>query len=201
MWIVVHYTEYFIITCRILLFMARTLIWQMMKLPAELPNGLTLALRLTQVPAVDKLQRKRPFSTPRGTLVENHWSSSIETDDVEVKIAAPAVSRLKRCKNLAVGRVNRCWPSPAQSFLVPSPEGLMTIIYSVTTLGVVGPLYNDWTLGRKRTSPYHYNASLTFRNDNRKWSAGGRMWHQEPELPTKLIAGVDKTAELTKQNT
>jgi hypothetical protein len=32
-------------------------------------------------------------------------------------------------------RVNCCWPSPAQSFLVPSPAGLRTIFYSLTALG------------------------------------------------------------------
>jgi hypothetical protein len=34
----------------------------------------------------------------------------------------------------SVSRVNCCWPSPAQSFFVPSPAGLMTILYCLTTL-------------------------------------------------------------------
>jgi hypothetical protein len=40
-------------------------------------------------------------------------------------------------KRLSVGRVDCCWSSPAPSFLVPSPAGLMTIFYCLTTLGVV----------------------------------------------------------------
>jgi hypothetical protein len=39
--------------------------------------------------------------------------------------------------NFWSGEVNCCWSSPAQSFLVPSPAGLMTIFYSLTTLGDV----------------------------------------------------------------
>jgi hypothetical protein len=31
--------------------------------------------------------------------------------------------------------LNRCWPSPAQLFLVPSPTGLMTIFYYLEALG------------------------------------------------------------------
>jgi hypothetical protein len=38
---------------------------------------------------------------------------------------------------LSVCLVNCCWPSPGQSFLVPSPAGLMTIFYCLTALGVV----------------------------------------------------------------
>jgi hypothetical protein len=34
-------------------------------------------------------------------------------------------------------RVNCCWPSPAQSILVPSPAGFMTMFHSLTTLWVV----------------------------------------------------------------
>jgi hypothetical protein len=35
-----------------------------------------------------------------------------------------------------VGQLNYYWPSPAQSFLVPSPTALMTIFYFLTTLGM-----------------------------------------------------------------
>jgi hypothetical protein len=38
---------------------------------------------------------------------------------------------------LSVNWVNCCWPSPAQSFLVPSPAGLMTILFCLTTLRVI----------------------------------------------------------------
>jgi hypothetical protein len=37
----------------------------------------------------------------------------------------------------SAGRVNCRWPSPAQLFLVPNPVGLMSLWYSLTTLGVV----------------------------------------------------------------
>jgi hypothetical protein len=33
--------------------------------------------------------------------------------------------------------VNFCWPTPAQSSLVPVPAGLMTILFCLRTLGVV----------------------------------------------------------------
>jgi hypothetical protein len=33
--------------------------------------------------------------------------------------------------------VNCCWPSTAESFVVPSPAGLMIIFYCLTALGVV----------------------------------------------------------------
>jgi hypothetical protein len=35
----------------------------------------------------------------------------------------------------AVGRINCCWASPALSFLVPSPEVLMTIFFYLMILG------------------------------------------------------------------
>jgi hypothetical protein len=35
------------------------------------------------------------------------------------------------------GRVNLCWSSPAQSFLVPIPTGIITVCYCLTSLGVV----------------------------------------------------------------
>jgi hypothetical protein len=38
------------------------------------------------------------------------------------------------------GQVNCCWPSPAQLFLVPSPEGCMTVFFSFTAL-TAGSLY------------------------------------------------------------
>jgi hypothetical protein len=41
--------------------------------------------------------------------------------------------------------LNFCWPSPAQLFLVPSPAGLMTIFYCLTSLGVVQLLYSDYS--------------------------------------------------------
>jgi hypothetical protein len=34
--------------------------------------------------------------------------------------------------------LNYCWPSPAQSFLVPSPTGFMTISYCLTALRAFG---------------------------------------------------------------
>jgi hypothetical protein len=38
---------------------------------------------------------------------------------------------------MSVGRENCCWPSPAQSFLVPSLAELMIVFYSFTTLGIL----------------------------------------------------------------
>jgi hypothetical protein len=37
----------------------------------------------------------------------------------------------------SVGRVNCCWSSPVQVSLFPGPEGLVTIFFCLTTLGVV----------------------------------------------------------------
>jgi hypothetical protein len=45
----------------------------------------------------------------------------------------------------SVSRVNYYWPSPAQSYLVPSPKGLMTRSDCLTTLGVV-QLLHLWDL-------------------------------------------------------
>jgi hypothetical protein len=57
-----------------------------------------------------------------------------------------------------VDRAYCCWPSPAQSFLVPSPAGLMTTFYSLTTLGV---------LKRKadRLLSFHYILSIWYDTD------------------------------------
>jgi hypothetical protein len=35
--------------------------------------------------------------------------------------------------------LNFCWSSPAQSFFVPSPAGIVAIFYCLTTLGIVYP--------------------------------------------------------------
>jgi hypothetical protein len=45
--------------------------------------------------------------------------------------------RLVFSDRVGLSRVNCCWSTPAQSFLVPCPPGLMTIFYCPTTLGVV----------------------------------------------------------------
>lgn len=41
--------------------------------------------------------------------------------------------RLASCVS-GSGSVNYCWSSPVQPFLVPSPAGLMSILFSLTTL-------------------------------------------------------------------
>jgi hypothetical protein len=38
---------------------------------------------------------------------------------------------------VSCGLVNFCWSSPTQSFMVPSPVGLVTMLYSLTILGVI----------------------------------------------------------------
>jgi hypothetical protein len=38
-----------------------------------------------------------------------------------------------------LGRLNCCWPSPAQWFLIPPFTGLMTIFYTLTDLGAFRP--------------------------------------------------------------
>jgi hypothetical protein len=43
----------------------------------------------------------------------------------------------RRTIRVGSGRVNCCWSSPVQSFLVSSPAGFMTIFYCLTALGVV----------------------------------------------------------------
>jgi hypothetical protein len=57
---------------------------------------------------------------------------------------------------LAMCLVKFCWPSPAQSFLVPSPAGLMIIFYCLTTLTLcLCPCFVYVTSGRtaKKTPP------------------------------------------------
>jgi hypothetical protein len=45
----------------------------------------------------------------------------------------PTKARRKFCSNAIWFRVNCCSSSPAQSFLVPNPVGLIVIFYSLTT--------------------------------------------------------------------
>jgi hypothetical protein len=53
-----------------------------------------------------------------------------------------------------IGRVNYCWPSPAESFLVPSPAGLLTIFLGVTLCDSYGaPLCYQTGYGRLATRP------------------------------------------------
>jgi hypothetical protein len=46
---------------------------------------------------------------------------------------------LGRTNRGRIGRVNCCWSSPAQSFLVPSPAGLMKIFYTLDSEGHASP--------------------------------------------------------------
>jgi hypothetical protein len=45
--------------------------------------------------------------------------------------------------DMSVCWVNCSWPSPAQSFLVPSPAGCMSIFHRFTTLGII---LTDWDI-------------------------------------------------------
>jgi hypothetical protein len=47
-----------------------------------------------------------------------------------------------------VSEVNCCWPSPAQSFLIPSPAGLMTKFYSFMTLSTSKIFYHRRSIGQ-----------------------------------------------------
>jgi hypothetical protein len=54
-----------------------------------------------------------------------------------------------------IGRVNCCWASPALSFFVPSPTGLMTIVvYSFTTPGFLTAA--RWSRLGNTTATYIY---------------------------------------------
>jgi hypothetical protein len=44
----------------------------------------------------------------------------------------------------SIGRVNCCWPSPVQSFLIPTPAELVTTFYTLTALRVVQSLWIDF---------------------------------------------------------
>jgi hypothetical protein len=151
-------------------------------------------LQITQVAATDKPQCKGPTSKPPGALFESLRHTGWEPMVQFLWNWRSGASNYCRCDilfqawyKLSVGdMVNGCWPSPAKWFLVPSSAGLVTIL--------------DCKLGRERTSPsYHYDASPTFRPDDRKWSTGGRKWRQEPELDywSRWYSGLNKT-EITQ---
>jgi hypothetical protein len=56
---------------------------------------------------------------------------------------------LRRTNRVGSGSVNCCRSSPVQSFLVPSPAGLMSIFYCLSALGVVQLGRNNlWLLNR-----------------------------------------------------
>jgi hypothetical protein len=66
------------------------------------------------------------------------------------------------------GRVHYCWPSPAQSFLVPSPTGLLTILYYLTTLEVMLSLCDECRVGYITAGPRQHSHSW-FRVPRDSW--------------------------------
>jgi hypothetical protein len=60
--------------------------------------------------------------------------------------------------NESVGSDKLCWPSPAQSVLVPGPAGLMTIFFCITTLEVaqLGPEWMEFYLLSIYTSSWRF---------------------------------------------
>jgi hypothetical protein len=74
--------------------------------------------------------------------------------------------------------VNCCWPSPSQSFLVPSPAGLMTIFYCLRPLGVVQH-------GRtNRLLSFHYILSILDDTDR----TGNTASNSSPTVACALVA-------------
>jgi hypothetical protein len=69
-------------------------------------------------------------------------SSKKQASSISLTLKMEAVYLSRKSVNFyqthsRVGRVNFCWSSLAQSSLVPSSTGLMTIFYCLTTLGVM----------------------------------------------------------------
>jgi hypothetical protein len=73
-------------------------------------------------------------------------------------MALGAFSSLLQLTCVGLGQVNFCWPSLTQAFLVPSPLGLMTIVYHLTILGVM-QLYSHCS--RPRSSLYSLGTDRT----------------------------------------
>jgi hypothetical protein len=61
----------------------------------------------------------------------------------------------------SVGWVNCCWSSPAQLFLFPDPEGLVTIFFCLTTLGAVEAFHLTFGAEQSRAVAWCWQAAST----------------------------------------
>jgi hypothetical protein len=59
--------------------------------------------------------------------------------------------------------INCCWSSPAQSLLVPSPAGLMTIFYCLTT--PTAPWLSLYSLGTDHSQQFYYCVRIRCRGN------------------------------------
>jgi hypothetical protein len=97
-------------------------------------------------------------------------------------------------------RVNCCWPSPAQPFLVPSSAGLMTIFFCLTTPGVMQLYLGDPGCGflGRHTAAFSMHGNLatgdstkqTGLNETQQCSRGMAMYRMYYEGVTRKRYGL-----------